>query len=52
MPKPKTVNQTDDSEEKNRGKKAEKALLPQIRSLWLGMRDSSWIRQLAAALVL
>jgi hypothetical protein len=41
MQTPKNVNQTDDSEEKNRGEKDELALSPQVRSIWLGMRDSN-----------
>jgi hypothetical protein len=41
MQTPKNVNQTDDSEEKNRGEKDELALSPQVRSVWLGMRDSN-----------
>jgi hypothetical protein len=41
MQKPKMVNQTDDSDEINRGEKDELALSPQVRSLWLGRRDSN-----------
>jgi hypothetical protein len=41
MQTPKNVNQTDDSEEKNRGEKDELALSPQVRSVWLGRQDSN-----------
>jgi hypothetical protein len=41
MPKPKNVNQTDDTDEKNRGENDELALSPEVRSVWQGMRDSN-----------
>lgn len=38
---PKKVNQTDDSSENNKGEKDELALSPEVRSVWLGRRDSN-----------
>ena len=41
MTKSKVVNQTDGSSENNKGEKDDLALSLEVRTVWLGMRDSN-----------